>query len=221
MDGNPKNTNRRFAATRIMKSLRHLTRCECIQNKGLRFGLSVVSSQDSEKDKNPKMFVAMQNEIRDIIQHIASATILYLKREIHKLDTLKTPYYYTHSIRMIQKMIHTNNQNTEQGESSESVLLNSVANKQFDFQKQDAFTYFRINGFAALCSKPDLCGFYSRGNSLDIMELFHILQPILKEMNTSTYHSIYGGIDEYSMYLIFRICAETPNTRVLGMLMDH
>jgi hypothetical protein len=217
MDGNPPNANRRFASTRIMKSLRDITVCECVRNKGLQFGLSVVYPHDSEKEKTPKMFVALYSEIRTIIHHITSATIRFLQNEIRKSDPTQAPYYYRDSIRMIEKMIQSNN---EEGESPDTVLLNSVINRQFYFQQQDVFTYFHINGFTALCSKPDWCGFYSRGNSLDIVELFHILRPIIKQMNTSTYHSIYGGIDEYSVYLIFRICAETPNTRVQGTIID-
>jgi hypothetical protein len=206
-DVNPKNKNRRCAATRIMKSLRDITMGECIRNKSTRFGLSVVST---EKQKEPKMFVAEQSEVRDIVKHITAATLQYLKCEIQS-NAIHMPYYYRDSIHIIQKMIHDN----DNGETS---LLNSVLQRQFDYQQQDVLTYFRINGFSTLCSKPELCGVYSRGNSLDIVELFHILEPILKQINTSTYQSIYGGVREYSMYLIFRICAETPNTRVQGLL---
>lgn len=216
-DGEPKNISRRCTATRIMKSLRDITVGECVRNKGTRFGLSVVST---EKETEPKMFVAEQSEVRNIVQHLTLATLQYLKREIQhhgtKSQSQSHPQYYQDSIRVLEKMIYTNNHH----ETEETMLLNSVLQKQFDFQKHDIFTYFRIQGFAALCSKPDLCGFYSRGNSLDIVELFHLLRPILKQMNTSTYHSIYGGINEYSMYLIFRICAETPNTRVQGVLIS-
>lgn len=213
MDGKTPNTNRRHAAMRIMKSLRDITMSECICNKSVRFGLSVVSP---EKDKEPKMFITEQNEVRNIVRHITTATIRYLTRELQISDYIHMPFHYRDSINIIKKMIHLNNNNNSDENTG---LLNSVMHREFDFQKQDVLTYFRIQGFAALCSKPDLCGFYSRGNSLDIVELFHILKPILKEMNTSTYHSIYGGITEYSMYLIFRICAETPNTRVQGVFM--
>ena len=209
---NPKNTNRRCTATRIMKSLRDFTISECVRDKGLRFGLSVVSTEKETKSTKSKMFVAEQSEVRDIVHHLTAATRIYLKHEIQKSDPLHLPYYYRDSIHIIEKMINDDDQ-------GDTTLLNSVLQRQFDFQQQDILTYFRIHGFSTLCSKPELCGFYSRGNSLDIVELFNILRPILKQINTSTYHSIYGGLNEYPMYLIFRICAETPNTRVEGIIM--
>jgi len=205
--------SRRLAATRIMKCLRGFG-VDFVRDKNMQVVFSITYSTLMPDNNEPQyIFSTHRTQIPDIIEHIISATISYLKYEIHIRKSIQNPPYYNDCVRMVEKMIQEKKNNDE---SPDKRLLNSIVNRQFDFQKQDAFTYFQVNGLIALCSKPDLCGFYSRGESLDIVQLFDLIRPILKQLNVSTYNAIYCIIQEhqYPLYRIFSICANTSNARV-------
>jgi hypothetical protein len=68
---------------------------------------------------------------------------------------------------------------------------NGVNNFMFLCKKIDALIYFDIGGLYSLCNKNDCDGFYSVGNSIDICQLFDLIEPFIKKNNTNCYSAIY------------------------------
>jgi hypothetical protein len=73
---------------------------------------------------------------------------------------------------------------------------------------QDSLIYFDIIGLYALCNKSDCDGFYSRGNSSDICQLFDLIEPFTKKYD-QLYEIIYGGRETSDLYGLFKESAET------------
>ena len=78
----------------------------------------------------------------------------------------------------------------------------------------DALIYFDIGGLYALCNKSDCEGFYSVGNSKDIVLLFDLIEPFVKKDD-----SFYEGIYEESfsgnkLYDVFKQSVEN-NKKVI------
>jgi hypothetical protein len=64
-------------------------------------------------------------------------------------------------------------------------------------QIQDLLIYFGVGGVYALCNKMDCEGYYSVGNSYDILELFKLIKPFIinKTDNLETHgNEIYNCI---------------------------
>ena len=55
----------------------------------------------------------------------------------------------------------------------------------------DVLIYFDIGGLNSLCNKSDWGGFYSVGNSVDICQLFDLIEPFIKSNNEDTHKAIY------------------------------
>lgn len=45
----------------------------------------------------------------------------------------------------------------------------------------DYFVYFNVNGLYALLAKSDCEGYYSAGNSMDILQLLHLILPFIEK----------------------------------------
>lgn len=54
----------------------------------------------------------------------------------------------------------------------------------------DALIYFDIGGLYALCNKGDSQGYYTSGNAKDIIELFNLIEPFVKNYD-DVYECIY------------------------------
>jgi len=52
----------------------------------------------------------------------------------------------------------------------------------------NSLIYFDIGGLYSLCNKSDCEGFYSVGNSVDICQLFDLIEPFIK-LNDKDFHS--------------------------------
>jgi hypothetical protein len=55
----------------------------------------------------------------------------------------------------------------------------------------DALIYFDIGGLYSLCNKGDCDGFYSVGNSIDVCQLFDLIEPFIKKINENWHFAIY------------------------------
>lgn len=219
---------RRQAATRVMKTLRKVVACDCIRDIRRVFTLTIVpSSTIYHNPPDVKCIFRIRHSIMiEIMESIIRASVEYLQWAVNAtMPSIEhLPYYYNDCKRMIEKFIHDANSTDEEvAPHTSGTLLNTVMAQQFDFQRQDAFTYYQVNGLIALCSKPDLCGFYSRGNALDIIQLFELIRPFLKSSNLSVYNHIYGLPNgyKYTVYDVFELCANTPDTRVYGNVIDE
>ncbi len=62
----------------------------------------------------------------------------------------------------------------------------------------DALIYFNVGGIYSLVNKSDCEGFYSPGNSLDIIILLDLIKPIINEYYNDEYSTIYEDI--YDMF---------------------
>lgn len=74
--------------------------------------------------------------------------------------------------------------------------------------EQDSLIYFDIIGLYALCNKSDCEGFYSRGNSSDICQLFDLIEPFTKKYDQLHEH-IYGGRETSDLYNLFKESVDT------------
>lgn len=80
----------------------------------------------------------------------------------------------------------------------------------------DALIYFDIGGLYSLCNKTDCEGYYSVGNSIDICQLFDLIEPFIKKYDEYCHSSIYEINDiriVTNIYLIFKQSA-THNKKV-------
>lgn len=69
----------------------------------------------------------------------------------------------------------------------------------------DALIYFGIDGLYSLCNKSDCEGFYSVGNSVDICQLFNLIEPFVKSNNADIYSFIYIQSSSYiRLYDLFK-----------------
>lgn len=55
----------------------------------------------------------------------------------------------------------------------------------------DALIYFDIGGLYSFCNKSDCEGYYSVGNSIDICQLFDLIEPSIKKINENWHGAIY------------------------------
>jgi len=82
--------------------------------------------------------------------------------------------------------------NTEIGELSVNYFISSI-------DDVEQFIYFNILGIYVLCNKSDSDGYYSPGNSLDIICLLDLIKQYL--INSEVYSCIY--VNENSVYNLF------------------
>lgn len=66
----------------------------------------------------------------------------------------------------------------------------------------DSFIYFDVNGLFSLCNKNDCEGYYSSGNSLDIINLLDLIKHHIQNTDKEVYNMIYmvetGGDNYFS-----------------------
>lgn len=78
--------------------------------------------------------------------------------------------------------------------NQKAYLLENILNFiTTDISYIDALIYFDIGGLYALCNKNDCQGFYSSGNSKDIIQLFDLIEPFIKN-NVDYYKNCYECI---------------------------
>lgn len=95
-------------------------------------------------------------------------------------------------------------------------LFTKFINLTYDnLDNKDALIYFNIDGLYALCNKSDCEGFYSVGNSKNIIRLFDLIEPFVKKDN-----SVYMGIYEESfsrnkLYDVFKKSVENKKKVII------
>ena len=80
----------------------------------------------------------------------------------------------------------------------------------------DALIYFDIGGLYSLCNKSDCEGFYSVGNSVDVCQLFDLIEPFVKLNDEYKHSAIYvSGTGFYckSLYELFKE-SKTQNKKI-------
>jgi hypothetical protein len=83
----------------------------------------------------------------------------------------------------------------------------NIARRNFDYV--NALIYFDINGIYTLCNKNDCEGFYSPGNSLDICQLFDLIEPFVEKISVDIHYEIYlldtnSNFSENRLYDLFK-----------------
>ena len=133
----------------------------------------------------------------DIIRiTILNATFNYIKDEINNIGaTLNNNDIYNYYVYKLKDLIKLNEDyknNTEIGELSVNYFISSI-------DDVEQFIYFNILGIYVLCNKSDSDGYYSPGNSLDIICLLDLIKQYL--INSEVYSCIY--VNENSVYNLF------------------
>lgn len=80
----------------------------------------------------------------------------------------------------------------------------------------NALIYFDIGGLYALCNKNDCEGYYSVGNSIDICQLFDLIEPFIEKINANWHSAIYkveGRPMDNRLYDLFKESA-TKNKKI-------
>lgn len=90
------------------------------------------------------------------------------------------------------------------------VFMNVIEERLFYL---DGLIYFDVGGLFSLCKKSDCQGFYSSGNSIDIINLLNVIKPFLKELDEDTYNAIYENQNNYGeeyagLYKLFETSCE-------------
>jgi hypothetical protein len=80
----------------------------------------------------------------------------------------------------------------------------------------DALIYFDIGGLYSLCNKSDCEGFYSVGNSVDICQLFDLIEPFIKINNEDTHSAIYKTETRFYGHCLYELFKEskTQNKKI-------
>lgn len=215
---------RRELSTRVMRYLRDfVSGSEHIRKTYVV--LSVAYSNMSPHQKEYKCRIS-RNELVSILENIICATLEYLRQEVYLEGNTYNHYYCDIIHKILEKYADEETDKEKQKDVKGKRLLNLFTS---EYETQDAFAYFHVNGLLILCSKHDLCGIYSKGNCIDIVQLFKAIHPIMKTRYVSSYTSIYGRQYEcknehnddnhsgtYPIYHIFRICVNTQQGIVHG-----
>lgn len=204
---------RRQVATRIMKCLRGVV-SECVRDTTLKVVFSIANTHLHEEIQYDDIMCCIARaEVFPLIRDILTATLHYLTNQL-RLCVIPDGSEKDRFASAIKHLIEKNHD-----ESPDKRLLNWISQAPFDVEKQDAFTYFQVNGIVVLCGKPNLCGYYSRGNALDILKLFEIIRPVMKQLNLeSSYRVIYEHREgpRVSLNRIFRTCVDNHNSRIVA-----
>ena len=94
--------------------------------------------------------------------------------------------------------------------------INTFINLCKNLSFVDALIYFDIGGLYSLCNKSDCEGYYSVGNSVDICQLFDLIEPFIEKNSKDTYSAIYKQEDRMfgnRVYDLFKESA-TQNKRI-------
>lgn len=94
--------------------------------------------------------------------------------------------------------------------------INNLINLCINLSFVDALIHFDIGGLYSLCNKSDCEGYYSVGNSVDICQLFDLIEPFIKNMDENTHKSIYVPGSRYNniLYELFKESA-TTNKKII------
>jgi hypothetical protein len=126
---------------------------------------------------------------------IMNATFNYIKDEINNIVSIlnnDTCNYYKDNITEIIRLNEL--YQCKNGELSVNYFISSIDEKGID-----ALIYFNVFGLYSLCNKSDTDGYYSPGNSLDIICLLDLIKHYL--INSEFYTSII--INNNSVYNLF------------------
>ncbi len=88
---------------------------------------------------------------------------------------------------------------------SNNNLLLKFLNSNKNTSYTDSLIYFNIGGLYSLCNKSDCEGYYSIGNSTDIVLLFDLIEPFVKKYSDD-YECIYVAEGRFSgiLYDVFK-----------------
>ncbi len=113
-------------------------------------------------------------------------------------------YYKTDIVKLIESMNKAKTRNVYGFESD--ATLNNFINIINDLKCIDALIYFDIGGLYSFCYKNDCEGYYSVGNSVDICQLFELIEPIIKNIDEDFYNCIYILESGYGdcLYYLFK-----------------
>lgn len=215
---------RRELSTRVMRYLREfVSGSEHIRKAYVVLSVAYSNISPPKKEYNCRI---SRNELVSILEHIICATLEYLRQEVYLEGNTYKRYYCDIIHQILEKW-------SEENEKEEKRLLNILNTLIYEFEIQNAFAYFQVNGLLVLCSKHDLCGIYSKGNCIDIVHLFNTIRPIMKTRYITSYTTIYGtshrhnegerhnqNSGTYPMYHIFHICANTQHGMIHGAMID-
>lgn len=67
--------------------------------------------------------------------------------------------------------------------------------QNIDFNITNILIYFNIGGLYSLCNKSDCEGYYSVGNSYDILNLITLIKPFINKDDNDNYDCLYENID--------------------------
>ena len=90
--------------------------------------------------------------------------------------------------------------------------INNFINLCRNLHYVDALIYFDIGGLYAFCNKSDCEGYYSVGNSLDICQLFDLIEPFIEKNYKDTYSAIYKQEDRMFGNRAYDLFKESANT---------
>ncbi len=131
-------------------------------------------------------------------------------------DGSKYYCYKKEIIKLIEAMNSSNTKNVF-GINIDNTVNNFI-NLCRNLSYIDTLIYFDIGGLYAFCNKSDCEGFYSVGNSVDICQLFDLIEPFIEKNNKQTYLSIYKLEDRMfgnsRLYDLFKESA-TQNKKII------
>jgi hypothetical protein len=118
-------------------------------------------------------------------------------------------------IKLIEAMNSSNTPKNVFGINIDNTINNFI-NLCRNLSHVDSLIYFDIGGLYSFCNKSDCEGFYSVGNSVDICQLFDLIEPFIEKNSKDTYSAIYKQEDRIfgnRAYDLFKESA-TQNKRI-------
>jgi hypothetical protein len=122
---------------------------------------------------NNKSYRCGYSRWNTIREEIANASIRYLRKIYDELFYSNTDYTanYRLVLEKIFEYIETNNCGT---------VIDFCELLMSDLEFQNAFIYFKVGGVYPLLNKQDIDGYYTAGNSLDIIETINIIEQYIE-----------------------------------------
>ena len=141
------------------------------------------------EDKN---FGCSYNTWNNIRVNIIDATFDYIFDKILN-DSQESTNYSVFELKQLKSVTE------KMGKYGYSMLINNkvdvfISLLSNDYNNINTFIYFNLGGLYELCNKSDSEGYYTCSNSLDICQLFDIINPYMK--NYFGYEYIYRDTEE-------------------------
>ena len=140
----------------------------------------------------------------DLRQTVIRATFKYIQDKFQKDEELyknitdeedkkfigegSTYNCYKNVIKDMIKLMESKNSTNIFGTNN---TINNFINLCINLSTIDALIYFDIGGLYSLCNKSDCEGYYSVGNSIDICQLFDLIEPFIEKINANWHGAIY------------------------------